>query len=183
MIRKEDKKAQFYLLAAIIIIVVISGFAAVSNYAKQRSSIKLYDVRDELGIESGKVLDYGTLQGEYIETNEGEEHIIDHFTEKYNEYAGEGKEIFFIFGSSKKVTLITYGNASQGDIQLIAGSTQPITQEIPKKQIIKQTITPEGGKVTVKIGEDEYPFELKPGENFYFIISQQVGEEQVVVTS
>ncbi|MBD3247609.1 hypothetical protein GF378_03245 [Candidatus Pacearchaeota archaeon] len=177
---KEDKRGQFYLLAAIILIVIISGFAAVSNYTRKQSSIKLYDVRNELGIESGKVLDYGTLQGEFIEEDV---HIIDHFTEKYNEYAGEDKKIFFIFGGYEKITLITYGNATQGDIELIAGGSQPITTEIPRKQIIKQTITPEGGEVTVKIGENKYPFELKPGENFYFIISQKIGEEQVVVTS
>lgn len=178
-----DKRGQFYLLAAMILIVIITGFAAVSNYAQKRSSVKLYDVRDELGIESGFVVEYGTVQGENIEIDGKQVNIIDHFTEQYDEYAGEDKEIFFIFGNLKKVTLITYGDISQGDIELVTGTGTSTTYEVPGKEIIKQTIVPDGGMVTVKVGENEYPFELKPGENFYFVISQTIGEEQIVVVS
>ena len=53
-------KGQFYLMAAIVIIVVIISFAAVSNYAKKKAEIKIYDLGDELGIESEQVIDYGT---------------------------------------------------------------------------------------------------------------------------
>jgi hypothetical protein len=177
-----NKRGQFYLLAAIVIIVIISGFAAVSNYAQKRSSIRLYDVKDELGIESGKVLDYGTLKGELIEVNGKFVNIIDHFTDQYDKYAGEDKEIFFIFGSFEEVVLITYADISEGSVDVVIGEV--VTgQEIKGRELVRQVITPEGGEVSIKIGEDVYPFTLKPGENFYFVISQQIGEEQIVVVS
>ena len=56
-----NKRGQFYLVAAMVIIVLIVGFAAVQNYTKKSRTIKLIDLKEELGIESGKVLDFGTF--------------------------------------------------------------------------------------------------------------------------
>ncbi len=178
-----NKRGQFYLLAAIVIIAVIVGFATVSNYAKKKSSIKLYDVKEELGIESGKVLDYGTLKGNTIETEEGPKDIIEHFTDQYDKYAGENKEIFFIFGNYERVVLITYADISSGSIDIVEGETRS-KYEVPGRKIVKQFIEPsESGEVSVKIGKDTYDFKLKPGENFYFVISQTIGEEKIVIVS
>jgi len=56
----RQKRGQFYLIAALIIIAVIIGFAGISNYIQKKEVIKLYDLGEELGIESQNVLDFGT---------------------------------------------------------------------------------------------------------------------------
>src|SRR3989344_4139149 len=62
----SDKNGQFYLLAAIVIIAIIIGFASVSNYIKNKSSVTVYNLRDELGIEGAQVLDFGTIKGDEV---------------------------------------------------------------------------------------------------------------------
>lgn len=178
---KRGKKGQFYILAAIVIVTLIAGFAAVNNYAQKRSSTQLYDLGDELNIESSKVLDFGVSSNEQdLET------IIKDFTDQYDEYAGEDREIYFIFGDQSLVKLITYDDVILGNVK-IAGES-PIFDTIEGKQIAVAEYTPKDCssgnvcKVIIKIGDDAYPFELKPGENFYFVISQELGDEQVVVT-
>ena len=53
----RQKRGQFYLIAALVIIAVIIGYAGISNYLEKKESIKLYNLGEELGIESENVLD------------------------------------------------------------------------------------------------------------------------------
>jgi len=49
-----------------------------------------------------------------------------------------------------------------------------------------QEFTRQNGKINeviITIGDIEYEFKLKTGENFYFVISQEIGGEKHVVTS
>jgi len=180
MVPRGDKKGQFYLLAAIVIVTLIIGLAGVSNYAKKKSDTRLVDLGEELGIEGGRVLEYGVYNPE--NTNK-----IDEFTQDYNQYAGEGKNLFFIYGDSSGITLVTYETVLNGIIRV--GNMQiPISGEGKKE---KQITPDDSNKITIslevledrEISTKEYDFELKPGENFYFIIEQKLtsGEEQVVV--
>jgi hypothetical protein len=173
------KRGQFYLLAAIIIIVLIIGLATVLNYTKRKSEIKLYDLKQELGIESGKVLDYGTYN---IENEIEKDNLLKSFIGDYNEYAGEGKNMYFVFGNFKKIFVIKYEEITSGSISIGFGKTHPKIELFEKGRNILSYI-PSGNKVTLDLGESEYEFELKPGENFYFIVSQQVGDETHVVIS
>ena len=50
----RGKEGQFYLAAAIVIIVLIVSFAGITNYIKRSEPVRIYDLKDELGIESGK---------------------------------------------------------------------------------------------------------------------------------
>ena len=175
--KRGNKKGQFYLLAAIIIIVVIVGFAAISNYAKKRSSIKLYDIKDELQIEGGEVLEYGVYTGE---------EQIDDFIEKYQEYAGEGKNLYFIFGNVGEVWMVTFEEVVRGKITETSGTGVDIPGVRYEKEQLE--VIEEGGikTVIVTIGEEgneiDYEFELKPGENFFFVISQEIEGEKHIVT-
>ena len=168
--KRGNKKGQFYLLAAIVIIVLIVGFAAISNYAKKKSSIKLYDIKDELQIEGGEVLEYGVYTGDPQ---------IEDFIEKYQEYAGEGKNLYFIFGSMDSVWLVKFEEVLTGTVKLSSGETVPVYE---KKNETISLGAAEGGKVIVTIGRIDYEFELKPGENFFFVLSQEIEGEQHIVT-
>ena len=170
------KRGQFYLIAAIIIITIILGFAAISNYSKKTSSTKVYDLAEELGVESGKVLDFGT----YSEYNETEmSGLLENFTETYIDYAGEGRSLYFIFGNYKKIIVVAYQDLNSGNLS-VEGTESPLV--ITKGTSISGEFIPEGNKVKIIINEAEFEFELKPGENFYFVIFQEIGDEQQVIT-
>ena len=155
----KNNKGQFYLIAALIIITIIVGFVVVSNYLEKKEAIKLYDLGEELGIESENVLDFGT----YNEFNESEmDTLLHEFVDSYAEYIEEGIEIYFIFGNPEKITVIGYREL----------------EEYPSISVY----SPTEKKVIVTINSIEYEFKLKPGENFYFVISQEIEGEQHVVT-
>jgi len=154
----KNRRGQFYLIAALVIISVIIGYAGISNYLAKKESIKLYDLGEELGIESENVLDFGT----YNEFNESEmETLLREFVETYAAYIEEGIEIYFIFGDADEITVVGYKELEEVPF---------ISAEIIEKKVI------------VTINGIEYEFKLKKGENFYFVISQEIEGEQYVVT-
>ncbi len=173
----KSKKGQFYLIAAIIIIAIMIGFAAISNYAKKRGTIKLYDLGEELGIESANVLDYGT----YSELNETQmQSLIEDFIENYAAYLGEGRNLYFIFGNEKKITIMGYQELatdisleSGGEVLVVGGGEPSFSKEF----------FPGSRLVVITINKVEYTFRLKSGENFYFIIYEEIGGEEYVVTN
>lgn len=170
--KKGNKKAQFYLLAAMIIISIIIGFAAVSNYSKSKSFVRVYDLGEELGIESEAVLDFG------IYNNKDISELLDNFTEKYSDYLSEeNRQIYFIFGNIHEVTIRTYEEVSAGEICI-----ENSCLEITDSGYYEETINPQGNKVEITINDIKYEFKLKPGENFYFVITQEIGGEEYIVT-
>jgi len=178
MKRGINKKGQFYLLAAIIIISLIIGFSAVSNYTKKTSPAKLYDLGEELGIESVEVIEYGV----YNQLGEGLSNLTIHFTGIYTSFVGEGKEMYFIVGDENDVFLYTYKDITGGTVTIDIGQGQS-KLEIINKELKKENITPAPGEdIIVVIKGIKYNFKLKPGEIFYFVIVQQIDGETYVVT-
>lgn len=96
-----NKRGQFYLIAAMLIIAIILGLNAVSNYLNQKSNVRLEDLRKELKIEAGHVLDYGVVSGD---------DELDDFTRKYSDYAGDEFEIYFITGEAGGIEAYKYVN-------------------------------------------------------------------------
>ena len=174
-----NKRGQFYLIAAIVVIAIIIGFATISNYYKEKSSTKIYDLGEEIGIESSEVLDYGTINDDV-----DYEELIGHFTGIYSKYAGEDKEIYFIFGNKENIVAYTYESVVSGSIALpFPGGGSP---GLTLKNRIKKDlpINKEESKILIKIKDDiSQEFELKPGENFYYVIFQKIGEEQHIVVN
>lgn len=178
--KRWNKRGQFYLAAAIVIIVVVIGFAAVQNYTQKQSSIKLYDVKDELGIEGGKVLDFGT----YNVNNEADKiKLIESFASNYSEYVGVGRNLYFVFGNLEQIYVLTYTEVTSGSVGVSFGDTKTNLEIIEKIGKIDAYPTDSETKVVITIEDLEYEFELNVGENFYFIISQEIEGEQHVVIS
>jgi len=174
----RNKRGQFYLIAAIVIIAIIIGFAAIKNYTQRREIIKLYDLGEELGIESENVLDYGTYNG----LNEDEmEVLLTSFVQGYASYTSEGKNLYFLFGNWKKINFIAYQDLNT-TIYVDIGEGVKLIEPGEAYEF-----TPSEGKaiydVEVIIEDLTYDFALEYGENFYFIISQEIEGEQYVVTS
>lgn len=163
----KNQKAQFYLISAIILATIIIGIAAVSNYSKRESNIRLYNLKEELQIESANVLDFGT----YNEFNESQiKELLGNFINDYIVYIGEGN-IYFIFGNNKDITFIAYQELTEA-VSLGLGSEE-IILGITQGEVFTEEFSTTGNKVEITIEGSVYEFKLKKGENFYFVISQQ----------
>lgn len=170
---RSDKRGQFYLLAAVVIIVIIIGFASVNNFLKKGSGVDLGYTGEELDFESGQVLEYG------VSSEDNAEELIEHFTTSYEGYAGEDKEILFVIGNKGGFEAYTYSDVITGTIDIIGTSTR-ISRKKKKTGFNVKIV---GDDVSVTFNEQVYVFEIKPGENFYFVISQTIGEEEYIVTN
>jgi len=169
-----NRRGQFYLLAAVVIIAAIIGFAAVSNYANRGTAVKVYDLKEELGFESEQVLEYGVL-------SDNVENVTIHFTTLYTDYVGDDKDLYFIYGDAGDVRVISYLEEVVGGTSINIGTAEPYLEIVGR---VEDTIEADanGGKVKFTIGETEYEFDLEDGENFYFIISQDLEGETHVAT-
>jgi hypothetical protein len=166
-----NKRGQFYLVGAIVIVSLIIGFVTITNFTKQDTSTKVYDLSEELGVEANQVLEYGLInQGTQ---NPGEklnslDQLIPDFTNKYSSYISDDKvKLIIIFGDKKGIRVVTYNDVSGsfsygGETSLeLRGATS--TEPVPVTE----------NKVTVKIDGVDHVFELQEGQNFYYIISQE----------
>ncbi len=168
----RGKKGQFYLLSAIIIVTIIVGFITVSNYSNKKGSVKIYDLKEELQIESQNIIKYGT----YNSLDETAINVLlKQFVESYVDYAGAGKNLYFLFGDSESLTMKAYQEVAESIS--IDGQSMTITGGEGEK-----THTPSGSQVIVMIEDVEYQFDLEAGENFYFIVSQEIEGEKYIVT-
>jgi hypothetical protein len=178
-----NKRGQFYLVAAIVIVALIVGFTTIQNYTSKEESTKVYDLGEELGIEGNQVLEYGLVnlaQGTSSSENEfvSISSLFDHFTSKYSTYISDQSiNIYFIFGNETSISVVSYNELS-GTFSL-GGVTTEINQATSVQEIV-----PEDGKILVTIDSSEHEFDLQPGENFYYIISQENLDGSVnIVTS
>ncbi len=174
----KGKRGQFFLIAAVVIIVVVVSIVTITNYTEKRDVVKLYDLGQELGIESQNVLDYGT----YSELNETEMKVLmENFVKNYVDYIQEKKNIYFIFGNSQRINLIGYQEIVNESVCInVSGTCTPYLQ-VGETQ--EYTVATGVTRVAITIGGIEYDFKLKRGENFYFVIWQDIGGEKHVVTS
>ncbi|MCK5043817.1 hypothetical protein KAR52_02345, partial [Candidatus Pacearchaeota archaeon] len=133
----------------------------------------LYNLKEDLDIASENVLEYG-VYNEYDEVEM--KTLLEDFVELYVSYIGEDIEIYFVYGNRALITVATYSELASinvGEESLAITSGELSTQEFE----------PTGNKVIIQIDGIEYEFDLKSGENFYFVISQEIGEEEHIVTS
>ena len=175
----KNKEGQFFLIAAVVIIVVIVSVVTVTNYTQKKDNVKIIDLGKELGIESQNVLDYGT----YSELNDTEmQNLMESFISNYVSYIGEKKNIYFVFGNKDKINVVGYQEINNESVCVnISRECVPYlnigqTQEFP-------AVNGEISKVVITIESTDYQFTLQQGENFYFVVWQEVGGEKHVVTS
>jgi hypothetical protein len=179
MKRIGNKRGQFYLLGAIIIIVIILGFVGVTNFAKTKQDLKIYDLKEELNIESGNVIDYGLVTG----TNTDMQALLTTFAGDYSTYAGADKNLYFVFGDTKGITVASYQDIVSGTVGVTIGTGGQTSYRVEKRSFKSEKYSgiSKDDNVKVVINGVEYTFQVKEGQNFYFVISQTVGGDTYVV--
>ena len=143
-----------YLIAAIVIVGLIIGFVTVFNFSKKEELTKAYELKEELRIESSKVLDYIEASGD---------DKLENFTKIFAEYAGSEFKIYYITGEAGSLEGYKYNE----------GVEEPVDVDE----------TSELGKVIIVVNETDYKFDVEEGQNFYFVISQYNEGEQYVETN
>ena len=174
------KRGQFYLITTMIILGIIVGFTTLSNYTQKKTPLKFYHAGEELEIESGKVLDYG------INNDKDLGELLTTFTEDYSDYS-DFDNFYFVFGNENTITLtgckkLENGNMmvedrlgmQLGSLNLVGGQCNPISST---------SINDVPDDISLVIGDIKYPFTLKAGENFYFVISKETEGEVNVLTN
>ena len=154
--KRKNRKAQFYLVAAIVLIVVIAAFVTIANYSRKKNAPTIYDLSEELGIESQNIIDYGTANEEDIDE------LLNNFLEDYANYAGKDKNLYFLFGNPGEIQVKAYNDL------------QDVSSEIVYSHDSEQVI--------VTIDDVEYQFDLAEGYGFYFVVSQEISGEKYVIT-
>ncbi len=172
-----NKSGQFYLLAAILIVAVIIGYVSINNYSKNKSPVRVDDLGKELGIETGQVLEYGVFHENEIEG------VISNFTNSFYLYSSpdETKNFYFIHGTKDDLTIYSSEDQSAGTIIIGNSQTRIKEQHIQPLDDDEFCESQTGSnKIRCNFFGSEYEFEINPGDNFYFLISQEIGGEQYV---
>lgn len=150
-----NKKGQVYLIAGIIVVSIIIGFVAIVNYAKKGQTQIITDMKDELKIETQKVLEYDLAQSQ---------NKIQQFGKDYSDNAGSDIELYFITGETSDLNAYKYLNGAETDVSS------------------NLTIDESNNKIIFDIGGTDYEFNLGSGNNFYFVVSQEIKGERFVET-
>lgn len=165
---KLNKKAQFYIIAAIIIISVLVGIAALTNYAKiKKDYTKIYDLGEELGIETGYVYDRGIYQEEDLNV------LLDNWTDAYLDYT-KGQDVIedwiFVYGNEEEMTAAIFIVEEVGTVGVYIGG-ENIQVPVEIKTTRKKPLWSVNQKIEVTFRDFNYEFNLEKGENFFFIIT------------
>ena len=168
----NNKRGQFYLIAAVILVAMILGLVTISNNAKKKDFTNIYDSEEELKIEAEAVLDYA-IKNEPADIDGR----LETFTRNYSNYS-EAENLYFVFGDETSVNIAAYRKSTPATI-FVDGNDLEIPVE---SYTILEDYTPADNKITLTINEISHEFELKTGQNFYFIISHETEEEDYVFT-
>jgi len=150
-----DKSGQFYMIAAVILIGMMIGFIATTNYSRKTEATKVYDIKNELEIESSKELDRGALSGTYN---------FNEFTQNFSSHYGSGVDIIYIVAD--------VSSGSLGDIEVYRYIDDAKLNYTNHEEI--STI------VNVSWDDSNYYYQLREGKNFYFLVSQYIGGEKYI---
>lgn len=173
--KRCDKRGQFYLLAAVIIIGLVMGFVFFTNSSQKKSDSSFDYLKYELETESEKVVDYGIKNNQNLKT------LLKNFTQEYSLYT-EADNSYFIFGNFSEITFAGYKKKSSGNVLVNATGNN---QQVSFTEGIYNSVSFQNPQQNIKVTIDNivYDFNLKNGQNFYFILSKEIGEEKYIVSN
>ena len=178
MIRVLNKRGQFYLIAAIVLATVMVGLTTIINYSKTEPNFQIYDLKEEIQLESRNVFDYGLNEG-YTSEVQFNALLID-FTQDYVDYYRD-KDLYFVFGDKNNITI----SGSQKTSKIVSISDGSFSKTITNEaEEFTGSIDPEetAEKITLNIDDLQYNFPLNEGRNFYFVIFQETDGGEYIIS-
>jgi len=185
-----QKRGQFYIIAVLIIVILIGIFLTSINYSKRTTFRELYEVGEELKIESDKILDYGVYKKL---DDEGLDNLLTNFTKIYVKYKGNARDLFFVFGDENNLTIAGYVSPSdtretvrEQVILKFPGDSSPAgTLDIidSNNYTASKYFLNSHKDIIIDVKGINYYFTLHGGQYFYFIIAQKIDEQYFIVTN
>ena len=177
MKRGFNKRGQFYLVTVVVIAALIMGISVVSNYSKKEVSPGIEELRDEIKIEGAKTMGYGISSGF---SNAQMKTLMQNFTRYYVLYEGrEKKDIYFLFGESTNMTVSGYQGTNKVVIISSGVSQNVVTQSSGN---FTGSVATNGSMIVLSIDGKPNSFPIKPAQNFYFVVAQDVGGAEYIIT-
>ncbi|MEM3113243.1 MAG: hypothetical protein QXI33_02355 [Candidatus Pacearchaeota archaeon] len=175
-----NKRGQFYIIAAVIIIILIIGAVVLTNYTikgDEKEEVKIYELTKELNLEGESVTNYGIFNERDLDS------VFGQFTSDYGRYISTGEEdIYFAYGNKTSMKIIGYVKEDAGNFELSIGGSSSVLkiEKFVSGKEEKLDIVYENGppgdevnpNVIVDIAGKKYPFQIKKGQNFFFVIKQ-----------
>ncbi len=172
-----NRGGQFFLMAAILIVGALLGLTVVVNYVNTNTNTEeeqFYDLGKEIGFEAKQVLDYGT----YNEENTGS--LIESLIANYSSQIAEDR-VVFIYGDGSEITAFYFDERGVGNISINFGGPL-VTLPYTAPQTETSQIQASDGIVTVSVNGTAYPFTLRQGQNFYFVLIREENDDRFVTT-
>lgn len=171
-----NRRGQVFLMAAVIIAGLLFALTRINNSGVSREKPEaFYDLADEIGFETKRVLDYGVINGQPSSTLAGQLLL------NYTEYIAND-DVVFIYGDASGVYAVYFQTVNLLGIQILNDtfySIPVITQNSAPVEVKKDS---SANTATVRILGNDYNFDLKAGQNFYFVlIKEEEGEQFVAV--
>ena len=151
------KRGQFYLITTILIISVIAGLILVTNYSQKKSNVDLDYLREELILESEKVIDHG------LNNNKDMKGLLTDFTTKYPNYS-PADDFYFLFGNKDIMTIAGFKKLTSGSITANIKGTEELF-ELTQGYYNSKDFSNPSENMIIKVDEIQYSFDLNPGEN------------------
>lgn len=166
-----NKRGQVFLMTALIITGVMISLVRLSNQGTVRDKPEaFFDLADEIGFETKMVLDYGVINSV---GDVGE--LARELLSKYTENIGN-EDVAFVYGNSQGVDAYYYDTAEVVAVSILTNQFVPIKISNGKQIQVRRSST----DATIKINEIDYTFNLKQGQNFYFVLIKEDGGEKFV---
>jgi len=173
-----NDRGQIFIIAAFITIGIVIGLTTVTNYAIVGDSKKqFFDLSDEIEFETKQVIDYGLYK------NHDTAQLVANFLSDYADYISKNK-VIFIYGNSTNISALSFQQQSVGGIDLNIGGGAPTNISFNEQSQSQAQVTSDtGGKVNVTIDSIAYNFDLREGQNFFFILIDENKGERFVSTT
>ena len=172
--KRGNKSGQFYLISAIALAAILVGIVSVTNYIGKDSNVRIYDLGEELKIESRSFVEYGMSQS----LTDPNFHILfQDFVDDYVSHKSSEIDIYLMFGTASDLTVA----GSQGTAKeiIFQGATNTTITETAGD--FSDNLNPGTGSVMLWIGNSPQTFELTSEKNIYFVLYEELNSNEYIV--
>lgn len=172
------KRGQFFLVGAFVIVGVLLGLTTVVNYVNMKNDREFfYDLSKEVGFETKKVMDYGV-----VNDVDSLNLIQQNFLGDYVDYIGQDKAVFVYGDKDGNYHGLYFTQGGVGSVGINIGGDNPT--EVPLRGNVEETadVSVENGKVKVEIDGKTHEFKTREGQNLFYVIIKEDGDETIVAS-
>ncbi|MFW6310658.1 MAG: hypothetical protein ACOC1K_00315 [Nanoarchaeota archaeon] len=172
--KKENKEAQFYLIAVVIFVSLIIGFFTISNTYEKKTLLDIEINEKEINQEIQNIIEYGVYNGL---SNEEMFSLIDDFLNNYIKLNNH-IESYFLYGEKNNLS-ITGSNNKEAQIKNSSNDYIPLSNTQEKKYFkrpIDRGNEINENKIDLLIDNNNYLFNIDDMNFYYILVYEEDGE-------